>query len=264
MKVLLATGNHPRHNYLARILHENNALHALITETRENFIPEPPVELEPALKQCFITHFSKRERAENSIFNLTPPIIENQLIIPSDGLNSKETIDFILNSNPDIIITAGIGLIGGEVLRACPKEIWNIHGGLSPWYKGAITHFWPSYHLQPQYTGCTIHRINSGIDSGDIIHQTPAVLEEGDGLHQLSSKSLKFAFESIIPLLDLLKKQGELKSLKQGKTGKLWLKKDWHPQHLELIYGFYNDRIVDAYLQNKLYQERPNLFSQKI
>jgi hypothetical protein len=30
---------------------------------------------------------------------------------------------------------------------------WNIHGGLSPWYRGAITHFWPSYMLEPQLTG---------------------------------------------------------------------------------------------------------------
>lgn len=264
MKVLLATGNHPRHQYLAGLLKEDGLLDALITEERENFIPVAPKNIELRTQQFFTTHFKNREIAEKEIFGSDLVSFRNQIRIAPRSMNSEKVLTFVRNNNPDIVITAGIGILGRELLHTLPKETWNIHGGLSPWYKGAITHFWPSYQLEPQYTGCTIHYINSKIDSGNIIHQTPAILSEGDGLQQLAAKSLKLAFDQITPLLKLLKEQRSMQFIKQRSTGKLWLKSDWNPKHLDLIYGLYRDRIVDAYLEGKLPQKEPALFQQKI
>ena len=46
--------------------------------------------------------------------------------------------------------------------------------------------------------------VENKIDAGEIIHQTPAVLERGDGLHMLASKSLKKGYDSIITLIKLV------------------------------------------------------------
>jgi folate-dependent phosphoribosylglycinamide formyltransferase PurN len=265
MKVLLATGNHPRHKYLIRLLKENGFLTALIIEKRENFIPSPPQNLDDLTKDYFVTHFEKRNLAEVEVFDpqINEVECENRLEILPGEINDQNTIDFITKIKPDILITFGIGILQQNFLSVAPKEIWNIHGGLSPWYKGAITHFWPSYHLQPQFTGCTIHYINSKIDAGAIIHQTPAVLETNDGLHQLSCKSLKIGLETIVPLLSLMGRSNNIKAVNQKTTGKLWLKKDWAPQHLKLIYGLYEDKIVNAYLNGELSQHLPKLIQQK-
>jgi folate-dependent phosphoribosylglycinamide formyltransferase PurN len=265
MKVLLATGNHPRHKYLIRLLKETGFLNALIVEKRENFIPSPPENLDNLTRTYFETHFEKRNQAEVEVFDfqLNEAEVENRLEILPSEINNQNTIDFIAKNQPDILITFGIGILHQNFLSVAPKEIWNIHGGLSPWYKGAITHFWPSYHLQPQFTGCTIHYINSKIDAGAIIHQTPAVLEYNDGLHQLSCKSLKIALQVIVPLLNSIKKSNNIKAVDQETTGKLWLKKDWAPQHLKLIYGLYDDKVVNAYLDGELTQHLPKLIQQK-
>ena len=61
---------------------------------------------------------------------------------------------------------------------------WNIHGGLSPWYRGGVTHFWPSYLLEPEYTGMTLHELTNDIDGGGIIHQNISSLNIKDGIHQ--------------------------------------------------------------------------------
>ena len=45
-------------------------------------------------------------------------------------------------------------------------------------------------------------------------------------------------------------------------SGKLWIGKDWRPEHLELIYKFYNDQIVDHYLNGDFLREEPNLHRQ--
>ena len=42
---------------------------------------------------------------------------------------------------------------------------------LSPWYKGTATHFWPSYFLEPEFTGVAIHELSKKIDSGPLVHQ---------------------------------------------------------------------------------------------
>lgn len=265
MKVLLATGNHPRHKYLICLLKEAGFVNALIIEKRENFIPSPPENLDDLTKAFFTMHFEKRNQAEAEVFDskISEADIDNRLEILPGEINHQKTIDFVAKNQPDILITFGIGILHQKFLSIAPKEIWNIHGGLSPWYKGTITHFWPSYHLQPQFTGCTIHYINSKIDGGAIIHQTPAVLEHNDGLHQLSCKSLRIGLETIVPLLKLKSKSNSIKAIDQKTTGKLWLKKDWTPQHLKLIYGLYEDKVVNAYLDGELLQHLPKLIQQK-
>ena len=46
-----------------------------------------------------------------------------------------------------------------------------MHGGLSPWYKGGATHFWPTYLMEPEFTGITVHETTKDLDAGAIIHQ---------------------------------------------------------------------------------------------
>ena len=46
-----------------------------------------------------------------------------------------------------------------------------MHGGLSPWYKGGATHFWPTYLIEPEFTGITVHETTKDLDAGAIIHQ---------------------------------------------------------------------------------------------
>tara|TARA_B100001059_G_C17794675_1_gene562313 strand:+ start:559 stop:1362 length:804 start_codon:yes stop_codon:yes gene_type:complete len=260
MRVLLICGNHPRHIFLANILQKHKLLQSLIIEERESFVPMLDNQYSNNILKLHNLHFKKREEAELEVFGNEFMSFKNTLRIKGSEINSSVCHEFVLKENPDIVITCGCGLLSKETLNVFPIQTWNIHGGLSPWFKGAITHFWPSYFLKPQYTGVTIHYISPKIDAGNIIHQTPAHLVENDGLHQLSARSLKLGFLSIIDLINKLKKNGELNSIKQKTTGKLWLKKDWKPEHLLLIYDKFNDEIVNMYLSNQLNQELPNIY----
>ena len=260
MKVLLICGNHPRHKFLANILNKNNLLSSLIIENRESFIPKLHSDYSDNISKLHRLHFRKREEAELQIFGDENFIHDNFLEITADQINSPTCHNFVLKEKPDVIVTCGCGILSEETLKIFPTQTWNIHGGLSPWFKGAITHFWPSYFLKPQYTGVTIHYISSKIDAGNIIHQTPAVLVKDDGLHQLSARSLKLGFLSIVELLKKFKIKGKINSISQKTTGKLWLKKDWKPEHLLLIYDKFNDKIVNMYLSNDLNQDKPILY----
>ena len=53
----------------------------------------------------------------------------------------------------------------------------------------------------------------------------------------------------------------KLKEHKLNSNGKLFLKKDFRPEHLRIVYNLFKDDIVKHYLQNKLYKSKPKIVS---
>ena len=50
------------------------------------------------------------------------------------------------------------------------NELFNLHFSLLPKYRGCHTNFYQIYKGE-RYSGVTLHKINAGIDSGDIINR---------------------------------------------------------------------------------------------
>ena len=128
----------------------------------------------------------------------------------------------------------------------------NLHGGLSPWYRGSATHFWPSYLLEPEYTGMTLHNLSKDIDGGNIIHQTSVKLNSKDNLHENACRCVK---EFIMEFSFLLSEKKILDKkhigVKQKTTGRIWTSKMWHSGLLEVIYNQFEDKINKYCLENK-------------
>lgn len=185
----------------------------------------------------------------SNILNNVPSID----VLPAE-LNSKKTVDFIKSISADTLIFYGPDLIHDDILNLCKDRAFNIHGGLSPYYKGAATMFWPFYFLEPNYVGTTIHHITSKIDAGNIIHQSVPVLQHGDGMHEVACKAMVETGNDLKKLLRLLSREDTIAGESQRKNGKLFLNKDWRPEHLKLIYDVYEDKIVDYYLDGKINQ----------
>lgn len=258
--ILLITGDHPRHKYLANYLAENVELVGWIIEKREpfkfnnKFINYPNIEIKDLLEIHFKGRFESEMKffGKNNFFD-AKAIVKN-LDFPSlecnyESLNSLETVNFIKKINPQIVLTYGCHVLKKEILDVMPFKSFNLHGGISPWYRGCITHFWPSYNLEPQMTGMTMHKLTSKLDGGDILHQNSGVLMKGDGIHDLSCRTLDSFFQELPAVINkLLKDEFILKP--QISNGKLWLENDWNPQHLRVIYKFYKNKIVDYCLDN--------------
>tara|TARA_B100001250_G_C19816402_1_gene798663 strand:+ start:6120 stop:6926 length:807 start_codon:yes stop_codon:yes gene_type:complete len=266
MKIILFSGNHPRHHYLIKKLYDNSLLRAVVYEEREKFIPSIPNNLNQKFIDLFSYHFKLRDESENKFFgkiNLSEidvPIIKVDK--KTNGINTSKVELFLKKYSCDIALSYGVRILENNILSLLPNEKWNIHGGLSPWFKGAITNFWPSYFLKPQYTGVTLHYLSEKIDAGEIIHQTSAIFQKGDGLHDLCSRTTKHFIDNFYKIIDIYNDKKSLNTKKQNSTGKLWLNSDWTPYHLDIIYNVYNDRIADLYLDGKIDIKKPNIFKQ--
>ncbi len=262
MKVVFVTGSHPRHAYIARALAATGKLSGLVIEQREEHVPQAPETLSDELKQLFNLHFANRAKAEQCFFsqNTFPDV--PVLNVTHATLNSEKTCRFLSQQAPDLLLSYGCHMLTEQTLSTVSGKKWNIHGGLSPWYRGGVTHFWPSYMLEPQMTGMTVHELTQQLDAGDVIHQCVSELVRGDGIHDLAARSVvQIAKE--LPTLVAIAEQGKLKTPVANKNaGKLWMGHDWRPEHLRLIYQLYQDKIVDDYLDGKFIQTEPNLIRQ--
>lgn len=266
MSIVFATGSHPRHLFMARALARTGRLKALVIESREEHVPEPPAELSTSTRALFVRHFSDREAAEQRFFGVTPvadPLTGVETVVLSrDELNGSQTWSLLDRLQPELLLSYGVHKLTPETLAHAPRYRWNIHGGLSPWYRGVITHFWPSYFLQPQMTGMTLHETTEAIDGGDVVHQTVAPLTRGDGIHDLACRTVS-AFADELPTIVAQMTEGRLlPSVRHSTTGRIWRASDWQPAHLHVIYELYQNRIVDRYLDGEFGAARPKTVRQ--
>ena len=280
-KILFIGGTHPRHLYYANKIHERYLLAGAVFQNRGRLIPAELKGLQK--KSWWNLHFQNRDEAEKKYFGKQDnyyglPRCE----VPSNAINDKVVIEFIKEINPDIVLIFGCGMIKGELAEALPELTINLHLGLSPRYRGAATLFWPFYFLEPQWAGCTFHKIVDEPDAGDILHQCVPELSRGDKIHDVACKAVVQATEDMVTMLGsydsgLLKcacmdgcelcwgneeKIGHWKFYPQSTTGKNFLSRDFQPSHLRMIYETYNDDIVDQYLDGNLKQQKPKLVRQ--
>jgi methionyl-tRNA formyltransferase len=232
---------------------------------RESLMPEASVDWELESQALFRRHFEARDEVERNIYgNINCKMFEsipNKLFVEPSQLNSSTTVEFVRELDVDACFIFGVDLILGELLSILPEWKINLHLGLSPWYRGSATLFWPFYFLQPQYAGATFHQIEPEADAGEIIHHSMPNLELGQSLHDVAAEVVVNAKSDLVHLYRQLDQRGRLELYPQKSTGRLFLTRDFEPHHLRLIYDLYKDRIVDEWINGRLGSRKPKIYN---
>jgi len=112
-------------------------------------------------------------------------------VIERSDLNNPDFHEILSRYEPDLFISVASPIIFKEQLINIPKlDTINIHNAPLPKYRGMLPNFWQLYHDEKQ-AGMTIHRIDTGIDTGDMLMQHFTPIEPGDSLHDLIVKTKK-------------------------------------------------------------------------
>ena len=264
MRVVLFSGTHPRHLFLHKMIIENFDVVGAIVYERENFIPLPPESGIKKDKDLFIKHFKLRDEAEEKYFEKRTPSdifagVKTNLVKSSQELNSEKIKDFIVELKPDIAIIFGTTIIKDPVFSSLPLDKINIHLGLSPWYRGSATLFWPFYNMEPNHAGVTIHQITAKADAGDIIHQCVPQLDNEDGIHDVSCKAVITATHDLHNVLKYRLVNQRFPQQSQKQSGRLYLSKSFKPEHLRVNYEIFKDRMANAFLMGDINPPEPKL-----
>ncbi len=85
--------------------------------------------------------------------------------------NSPGFINNLRRLKPDLFMAAGYALILDEKVLAVPRLLAaNFHASLMPEYRGKHPVFWTLRNGE-KFAGLTVHAMDPGIDTGDIIYQ---------------------------------------------------------------------------------------------
>ena len=97
----------------------------------------------------------------------------------------------LLNENKiNFICLAGfMKILSKRFIKKFKGKIINIHPSLLPKYKGLNTHK-EVLKNKEKFTGCTVHYVNSKLDSGKIILQRKVKIKKTDSVKTLSAKVL--------------------------------------------------------------------------
>lgn len=135
-------------------------------------------------------------------------------ILHIKNINDAISVSQIKKIKPDVIISVYFNqILKDQTIHIAKKCVLNIHPGYLPNYKGVSPVFW-SIANREKDAGVTIHYINEGIDTGEIIVRKKIRIEKNDTEDSLYWK-LTFSGESLLTdIIDSIKKGDKIKTVK--------------------------------------------------
>jgi folate-dependent phosphoribosylglycinamide formyltransferase PurN len=170
-----------------------------------------------------------KEITKNNNLNCKDIPIEKLKQVSS--VNAESTIELIKAINPDLIIVNGTRIISKKVLQSVNCKIINIHAGITPMYRGVHGTYWALVNNDIENSGVTVHFVDEGIDTGNIIKQKQVVPTSKDNFVTYPLLQLSVGIELLISTVENYFNESIIISNKEGQS-KLY----YHPTIWEYLY----------------------------
>ncbi len=130
------------------------------------------------------------------------------LHIPSkvikDTKDAAEILDLLKEAETDLLVLAGyLKILDPEIINAYKKRIINIHPALLPKFGGrdmyGLNVHKSVINAGEKESGATVHYVDEGVDTGEIILQKKVPVMPGDTPEKLAARVLETEHE-ILPL----------------------------------------------------------------
>lgn len=109
--------------------------------------------------------------------------------------------DTVAAARPDLVVSAGfIRILGPGFLERFQGRTINTHPSLLPAFPGANA-VGDALAYGVKVTGCTVHYVDAGVDTGEIIAQRPVLVRDGDTKDSLHERIKQAEREQIVDLL---------------------------------------------------------------
>jgi methionyl-tRNA formyltransferase len=149
-----------------------------------------------------------------------------------------------------VVLVFGTGLLKRPLLSRFPDRVLNIHLGLSPYYRGAGTNFWPLVNGEPEFCGATVHFMDEGVDSGPIVGHVRPAIAPGDGPHEIGNKTIVAATDTLRRAA-LALGRGAVPSTPQGANGRVYRRADFSAEAVRRLYQNFERGMIADYLAHR-------------
>lgn len=138
-----------------------------------------------ALKIVFMT--VRYDQQDKVLLNLADRY--NIPIELSEDINSREFIDRVKSYEVDLFVSMSFNQIfRSEMMNLPPCKTINCHAGKLPFYRGRNILNWVLINDEKEF-GITVHYVDEGIDTGDIILQETYLITDEDNYNTLLTRA---------------------------------------------------------------------------
>jgi folate-dependent phosphoribosylglycinamide formyltransferase PurN len=132
------------------------------------------------------------------------------------SVNSEACREVLRELRPDVVVVYGTRIIKPATLGCVPAPFINYHAGINPKYRGQNGAYWARSNADPAHAGVTVHLVDEGVDTGEVLYQTRANFAPDDNIATYQYRQMVVA----LPLL--------VRAVEDALAGRL------RPQRLEL------------------------------
>lgn len=93
-----------------------------------------------------------------------------------ENVNSLAVYQLLAEKKPFAVVVSGTGILRKQLL-ALPIPFINIHTGITPKYRGVFGGFWALFNRDFENIGVTVHLVDQGVDTGNILYQDKIALD---------------------------------------------------------------------------------------
>jgi folate-dependent phosphoribosylglycinamide formyltransferase PurN len=141
-------------------------------------------------------------------------------VIYTKGTNSKATLRYLKNLSPELLVLGQTGIVERELLEIPILGTLNAHPGILPYYRGIDCAKWAIFNGEFDKIGVTVHWVDRGIDTGNIITKAFYRLSGNEMFEKLSEGLYALCVETLIKVILLIESgtipAGETQSLTEG------------------------------------------------
>ena len=135
-----------------------------------------------------------------------------------NNLNHKKSFIFLSTISVDIIVYAGGGILRKKIINIPKYGVINAHSGYLPFFRGMNVIEWSLlYNVAPTVS---VHMINPGIDTGDILYREQVPFNKDYSILDLRGESVVTEVKSLIKVMSNFEKYYQSRSKQEKKDGK--------------------------------------------
>lgn len=151
------------------------------------------------------------------------------------NVNHISALQYISSFNADLIVLSGTRILSPELLASVCCPTLNIHAGINPKYRGVHGGYWALVNDDLECCGSTIHRVDEGVDTGEVLAYAKIKVTNLDNLATYPLLQQASALRLLPSILNSLF-MGKSETVKKAMDSKIWT----HPT----IYQYFFYRLT--------------------
>lgn len=252
MRIVILTGSELRHAYMRKAIALAEGI-----EVARSYCEGTEKSLANIVRQqqrgddIRLGHLAAREQSEQDFFASFVALAPDRsapVFLPKGAINEPAHCGEIEALAPDLVVAYGCSLIREPLLTRFQGRFLNVHLGLSPYYRGTGTNFWPLVEGRPEYVGATFMHIDAGIDTGEVIHQIRAEVAPGDGPHQIGNRLIRDVAHAYAEVIRNFRDLPRMPQIAVPEDEKVFRNSDFSPASVDALYRSFREGMVERYL----------------